>query len=34
MDTRFIEAELKICRKVEDIGDTEGKHPDEVYVNS
>ena len=29
---RFVEAEIKIWRKVEDIDYAEGKHPDEVYV--
>jgi hypothetical protein len=32
-DTRLIEAELKIWTKIEDIAYTEGKHPDEVYVD-
>jgi hypothetical protein len=33
MNTKLIEAELKIWRKVEDIAHTEGKHPDDVYVD-
>ena len=33
VDTRPIEAEVKIWRKVEDIAHAEGKHLDEVYVD-
>ena len=32
-DTRLIEAELKIWKKIEDIAYAEGKHPDEVYAD-
>lgn len=32
-DTRLIEAELKIWKKVADVAYAEGKHPDEVYVD-
>ena len=33
MNPKLIEAELRICKKVEDIAYEEGKHPDEVYVD-
>jgi hypothetical protein len=32
-NTRLIEAELKIWKKVADVAYAEGKHPDEVYVD-
>jgi hypothetical protein len=33
LNTKLIEAELKIWNKVEDIAYAEGKHPDEVYAD-
>lgn len=33
INKRLVEAELKICNKVEDIAYAVGKHPDEVYAD-
>jgi hypothetical protein len=33
MSKKLVEAELKICKKIEDIAYAAGKHPDDVFVN-
>jgi hypothetical protein len=33
MNKRLVDAELKICKKIEDIAYVEEKHPDEVYAD-